>query len=467
MMPGVAVVGLGKIGLPLAAQIAGAGLTVRGVDADPQVARLASGGEPPLQGEPGLAERLSRAVQTGRFTATTDTVAAVRASGTVIIVVPLVIDSARRPDFSALDAATGSVAAGLQPGTLVIVETTVPVHTTRQRIAIALAQGAGLQPGRDFSLCYSPERVSSGSIFADLARYPKLVGGIDPASGVRAAEFYASVLRFDPRPDLPRANGVWDLGCAEAAELTKLAETIYRDVNIALANEFARFAQDAGLDVFEVIEAANSQPYSHVHRPGIAVGGHCIPVYPWLYAASDPAARLPVLARQINDAVTDRVVDQLAGLMAGPDGAAGSLAGQRVVVLGAAYRGGARATAFSGVHGAVRALTDRGATPLVHDPLYSDGELAGLGFEPYQLGQPCDAAIVQADHPGYASLTPADLPGIRAIVDGRAITDPARWDGVPRQVLGIGRAAVLAHPSSPPRPRQPPGRIDRACIAPG
>lgn len=444
-------VGLGKIGLPLAVQIAGRRKQVRGADSDPRVTGLASGGQPQFPGEPGLAGRLASAVRSGHLTATTDTVAAVRASDTVIIVVPLVIDAARRPDFAALDAATASVAAGLRAGALVIVETTVPVHTTRQRIATRLADGSGLDPGRDFSLCYSPERVSSGSVFADLARYPKLVGGIDSASGMRAAEFYASVLDFDARPDLPRPNGVWDLGCAEAAELTKLAETTYRDVNIALANEFGRFAEEAGLDIYPVIEAANSQPYSHLHRPGIAVGGHCIPVYPWLYAAGDREARLPAAAREVNDAVAGRTVSRLATL-AGP----GGLDGLRVAVLGAAYRGGVRETAFSGVFPTVRALASGGAVPLVHDPLYSNAELAGLGFAPYSYGEPCDAAIVQADHACYATLGPTDLPGVRAIVDGRAITDPLRWDGIPRLVLGIGQ----------PSPR-PGGNADKHQIRAG
>ena len=172
-----------------------------------------------------------------------------------------------------------------------------------------------------------------------------------------------------------RPNGVWDLGSAEAAEFTKLAETTYRDVNIALANEFARFAEATGINVYEVIEAANSQPYSHLHRPGISVGGHCIPVYPRLYLAGDPDARLPAAAREVNEAVPARAVHLLAELT-------GGLSGLRVAVLGAAYRGGVKETAFSGVFAIVRELALLGAVPLVHDPLYSDSELRELGLSP-------------------------------------------------------------------------------------
>ncbi len=176
-------------------------------------------------------------------------------------------------------------------------ETTLPVGTTRDRWKPMLEKGSGLVEGTDFHLVFSPERVLTGRVFADLRKYPKLIGGLSAAGAARATEFYEAVLDFDERPDLARANGVWDLGSAEAAELAKLAETTYRDVNIGLANQFARFAATAGIDVYQVIEASNSQPYSHIHQPGIAVGGHCIPVYPRLYLWNDPEATVVRAAR--------------------------------------------------------------------------------------------------------------------------------------------------------------------------
>jgi len=425
----VTVVGLGKIGLPLAVQIAGKGVCVRGADVSPVVVDLVSGGRAPFPGEPGLAERLGETVRAGLLTATTDTTAAVADSEVVVVVVPLLTDAAGQPDYRAVDDATACVAAGLRAGSLVSYETTLPVHTTRHRLGPALAAGSGLRPGPDFMLCHSPERVSSGTIFADLRRYPKLVGGIDPRSGDRAVSFYESILDFDDRPDLARPNGVWDLGSAEATELTKLAETTYRDVNIALANEFARFASTAGIDMYQVIAAANSQPFSHLHRPGVSVGGHCIPVYPRLYLASDPGARLPAAARKVNEAVPAQAVEMLAELT-------GGLSGLRVAVLGAAYRSGVKETAFSGVFAVVRELARQGAVPVVHDPLYTGPELRELTLEPYRIGEPCDAVIVHTDHAAYGVLTPADLPGVRALVDGRAITAPGPWTGIPRRVLG-------------------------------
>jgi nucleotide sugar dehydrogenase len=347
------------------------------------------------------------------------------------MVVPLVVDAHARPDFAAIDAATAAVGDGLRPGTLVSYETTVPLHTTRRRFTPALVERSELTLGSELFVVHSPERVLTGRVFADLARYPKLVGGVDDASAKRGVAFYEAVLDFDDRPDLDRPNGVWDLGSAEAAEFAKLAETTYRDVNIALANEFARFADRIGVDFSQVAEAANSQPYSHLHRPGIAVGGHCIPVYPRFYLSDDPQATLPEAARQVNDSMPGYAADLLEELV-------GPLADQTVVVLGAAYRGGVKETALSGVFPLVAELVARGSTPLVHDPLYTTDELRQLASQPHVFGDPCDAAVVQTDHREYRELAPADLPGIRALVDGRNITTAEAWKNLPRRVIGRG-----------------------------
>lgn len=427
----VCVVGLGKIGLPLALQMCARGHDVIGADVAEGVVASINRGDPPFPGEPELDERLRGAIAAGRLRATRDTTAAVAASEVVVVVVPLVIDEAFQPAFDSLDAATDAVGAGLQPGTLVSYETTLPVGSTRNRFAARLAAASGLTLGADLFVCFSPERVSSGRVFADLRTYPKLVGGVDPDSSMRGVRFYEAVLDFDPRSDLSRPNGVWDVGTSEAAELVKLAETTYRDVNIALANEFARFADRIGVDVYAVIEAANSQPYSHIHRPGIAVGGHCIPVYPHLYLSTDPGAEMPAASRRVNDRMPGYAVDLLASVH-------GDLEGARVVVLGAAYRGDVKETAFSGVFATVAELRARGAVPTVHDPLYDDHELVAMGLDPHELGMPCDAAVLQADHRAYEVLDPADLPGIRSLVDGRRALDPAPWTeaGVAFAVIG-------------------------------
>ena len=280
----IAVIALGKIGLPLAVQFASKGHDVVGVDISQRTVDLINSGIEPFPGEAHLQEQLTVLVPAGRLRATTDYSDAVPGADAVVLVVPLFVDEATaEPEFGWMDSATQSLGAALTPGTLVSYETTLPVGTTRTRWKPMLEAASGLTEGVDFDLVFSPERVLTGRVFADLRKYPKLVGGLTERGAARAVDFYRAVLDFDERPDLGRANGVWDLGSAEAAELAKLAETTYRDVNIGLANQFARYAATAGIDVYQVIEAANSQPYSHIHQPGIAVGGHCIPVHPRLY----------------------------------------------------------------------------------------------------------------------------------------------------------------------------------------
>ena len=429
----ICVFALGKIGLPLAVQFAGLGHRVTGVDISQRVVDLVNAGEAPFPGETGLDEALKQVVADGRLTATLDGTAAVAEAEAVVIVVPLIVDKDGVPDFGPLDAATSAVAAGLRVGTLVSYETTLPVGTTRERFAPMLASGSGLTAGADFHLVFSPERVSSGRIFADLKRYPKLVGGIDEASTERGVAFYQQVLEFDDRDDLPRPNGVWDLGTSEASELAKLAETTYRDVNIGLANTFARYADRIGVDVAAVIEACNSQPFSHIHQPGIAVGGHCIPVYPRMYLWNDPEAEVVRVAREANAAMPEYAVSLL-------EEEQGALTGVRVAVLGIAYRGGVKETAFSGVFPTVDALKERGAEVVVADPMYTEDEIRALGFTPYVVGngEPVDAAIIQTDHVEYRTLTPADLPGVGTLIDGRRITDPTAWQGVRRRMIGAG-----------------------------
>ena len=409
------VVALGKVGLPLAARIALAGHQVVGADVDPRVVSLVNAGEAPFPNEAGLPEALAATVADGRLRAVADTAAAVAEGPDLVVAVPpLVVDAGARPDWGVLDAVVADIGRGLKAGTTVSIETTVPVGTTRARVAPALEAASGLREGVDFHVVFSPERIFSGRAIADLDKYPKLVGGLSAAGEARGIELYASFLDAEVR----------GLGSAEAAELSKLAETTYRDINIAFANELARYSDELGIDVLSVIDAANSQPYSHVHRPGIAVGGHCIPVYPRFLLAGDADARLPLAAREINE----RMPAYAAGLL-------GDVDGRRVLILGIAYRGGVKETAFSGAFALREALEGRGATVVASDPMFDDDELRGHGFTPWDGGA-IDAAVVQADHREYGTLGAADLPGVQVIVDGRGVLDAARFGGIPVRRIG-------------------------------
>ncbi|HET7678354.1 MAG TPA: nucleotide sugar dehydrogenase [Candidatus Limnocylindrales bacterium] len=421
----VAVVGMGKIGLPLAAQYAASGWHVIGVDVLPDVVETLNAGRVHVDEEPGLAERIAEAHAAGRFEATLSHAEAARRADVVVMIVPLMLSDEQLPDYRWLDSATQAVGEGLHPGCLVVYETTLPVGDTRTRFGPALEAASGLTLGdaeAGFLLAFSPERVFTGRVFRDLATYPKLVGGVDAASAERAVAFYRSVLPAE----------VWRLSSAEAAEFAKLAETTYRDVNIALANEFARYAERVGVDVEEVIRGANSQPFSHIHQPGIGVGGHCIPVYPHFLIHRAPELQLPVISRRVNDGQVGLAVQELQREL-------GSLEGVPVLVLGLTYRAGVKELAYSRALPLIERLRFHGAQVHAHDPLLSADEVRRLGAEPYTWGDGSDAVaiVLQTADPLYRAIDYGRFPALRVVYDGRnGLRDVPRPDDV--RYIGVG-----------------------------
>jgi nucleotide sugar dehydrogenase len=369
----ITVVGLGKIGLPLAVQFASKDTMVFGADINEQTVNLVNQGLEPFPEEFNLKALLSTVVRNGKLAASTDTSNCVAKSKVVVVVVPLFVNDRAEPDFRAMDAATLDIAKGLQPGTLVCYETTLPVGTTRSRFTKALENNSGLKVGSDFHVAFSPERVLTGRVFEDLRKYPKIVGGITEKCALVAAQFYKSYLDFDSRPDLKKENGVWVLDSAESAEFVKLAETTYRDVNIGLANQFAKFADKLNLNIYDVIEASNSQTFSHIHQPGVAVGGHCIPIYPQFYLWGDSSATIVSAARQNNSQMPNYLVNKMLNKI-------GIIKEKKVLILGASYRANVKELAFSGVFDLVDLIKKQGADVEVFDPLYSGGELNEAGL---------------------------------------------------------------------------------------
>ena len=416
----VAVVGAGKMGLPLAAQFATHGWSVIAVDVNPGVVATINEGRSHVGDEPGLAELVGRVHAEGRLRATLDAASAARDADVVVLIVPVMLDAEQQPDYRYMDAAVASIAPGVHAGSTVIFETTLPLGDTRHRFAPALEAVSGLVADRDFFVAFSPERLFSGAVLENLAVYPKLVGGIGPASTDRAARFYASVLDAE----------VVAMSSSEAAEFSKLADTTYRDVNIALANEFARAADLHGIDVQEVIAAANSQPYSHIHQPGIGVGGHCIPVYPHLLLSRAPGLSLVETARRVNDGQVDRALAILGPLV-------GGLAGAPVLVLGITYREGVKELAYSRAIAVIDALQAAGARVSAYDPLLADDEIRALGAEPWHWGDsgPFRAIVTQTADRAFAALDAAWFPALRAVYDGR---NSLRTLALPEGVAYVG-----------------------------
>ena len=429
----VTVVGLGKIGLPLAVQFAMKGQKVLGADLNPLTVQMVNNGLEPFPEEENLQEYLGLVINDGRLRASTSTIECVSLSNVVVVVVPLFVDEFSEPDFRSMDAATRDIAEGLKPGTLVIYETTLPIGTTRNRFGKILEEYSGLGLGIDFSLVFSPERVLTGRVFKDLRKYPKIVGGVDIQSGKKAAEFYSQVLDFDLRDDLDKPNGVWQLNSCESAEFVKLAETTYRDVNIGLANQFAMFSISQGLNIHEIIQAANSQPYSQIHNPGIAVGGHCIPIYPQFYLWNDSEATIVAAARNANESMPVRAIDLI-------QSAIGSVRNKEVLILGASYRSGVKETAFSGVFPLVERLLSLEAKVEVFDPLYSSAEISELGLTPNKDFTIKQIVIIQNYDPKFMELLSNEhlFPKLELIMDGRNLLETQSLPGLRKEVKIIG-----------------------------
>ncbi len=426
---------MGKIGLPLAVQYARHGRRVIGCDINPEVVEKINAGQSHVQEEPELATEVPRAVACGLLSATLNTSEAVRQAGVVVVIVPVVINANHTVNFEAIDAATTAIGVGLQPGTLVIYETTLPVGITSSRLRQILERTSKLLAGRDFYLAFSPERVSSGYIFRDLRTYPKVVGGIDEQSTAAAVAFYRSVLDAE----------IITMKSTDEAEFVKLIETTYRDVNIALANEYARYADAHGLDVTAAIAAANTQPYSHIHAPGLGVGGHCIPVYPYFLLAglgesdlqiptSEPQMLvLPRYARCINDEMAEYAVRRVESVI-------GSLAHQSVLILGVSYRGDVHEVAFTSAKLLEDALLKSGAMVYVDDPLFSHDELHALGYTPLTSGIEGEigAIILQASHQAYQSLDFRQFVSCRVVLDGRNALNREEIESLGMHYLAIG-----------------------------
>jgi nucleotide sugar dehydrogenase len=430
----ICVVGMGKIGLPLAVQFALKGNQVTGTDINIETIASINQGLVPFPGEDGLAEKLKTVVMDGRFLGKTSNTEGILDADVVIVVVPLFVNDNGEADFSALDNVCYDIASALKPGALVAFETTLPVGTTRNRLGQIISLNSGLVAGKDFYLVFSPERVLTGRVFSDLRRYPKIVGGVTKDCTKKGEEFYSTVLDFDSRLDLSRANGVWCVENSETAELIKLAETTYRDVNIALTNQFAKFADSHRLNYLQVIEACNSQPYSHLHSPGISVGGHCIPVYPQLYLLGDPEAELIRIGRRVNAGMPEYAVSKIVEEF-------GNLMDVNVLILGASYRAGVKELAYSGSFELLRQLLLRGARVEVFDPIFTPNELNAKGL-PATEGEimKSEILVIQTEDPEFIKVcqNPRITPHAKLIYDGRNLL-PISFIREGVKVIRLGR----------------------------
>lgn len=415
------VVGLGYVGLPSAALMAQAGYQTHGVDVNAALIADLQAGQCPLS-EPEVVEVVTKALASGRLTAQTKAAEA----DIFIICVPTPVGPDNAPDLSMVKAAMQATAPFVRAGNMVILESTSPINTTRDVIAKSL-EDVGLDPLKDVDVCYCPERVFPGRTVQEILHNDRVVGGLTPRAGLRAKAFYESF-----------CQGSASVTTAAGAEFSKLMENTYRDVNIAMANVFARIAEEAGVDVNEVIGTANLHPRVNVHTPGPGVGGHCIPVDPWFLIDAFPeAAGLLELSRNINDGQPRHFLERAkqAGL---PERA-------KIGLLGAAYRGNIDDARDSPTAIMISEIAKDGGSWMTHDPFVTSMHIHG-GYPANITDQlsvaidGMDAVFILTDHDAYASLEPELFSKMRSklIVDTRRMLDAERFAEAGFTVISVG-----------------------------
>lgn len=427
----VVVLGLGYVGLPVASLFADAGFPVVGIRRSQAKVDMINRGECPIGGkEPGLAELMARVVQEGRLEATTD-YEPCREAQVVLIAVETPVDlTTKKPGYKALRGALNDLGRYLQPGTLVIIESTIAPGTMSNVVRPLLEEVSGLvagdrdRPG-DFYLANCPERVMPGKLLRNIRKLNRVVGGMSPD----AAELAVALYRHVVRGDLDPVDSI-------SAEIVKTAENAYRDVQIAFANELALICDDMGADVWQVRELVNKCPYRNVHLPGAGVGGHCLPKDSWLLLAGAHEGLqnglLPA-ARAVNEYMPRHMFDltQRALAQVGVD-----IAGARVAVLGYAYLENSDDERNTPTEPLVEALRHAGAEVALHDPHVHryNGSLD-------RAVQDADCAVIMVRHDPYREIDLGELKTKMrhpVLVDGRDLFDKAEVREAGFVYLGVG-----------------------------
>ena len=370
-MDRIAVIGLGKAGLPIASVIADSGVSVTGVDVNEKRCRMINEGKNPIPEEAGLDELVAK--HGGKNLVAVSDYNEAKDCNVFIIIVPLFIDEYNQPDFGILLDATAKVGKILKKGDTVVLETTVPPMTTETLIKETLEKESKLKLG-DFYLAHSPERIMTGYSISRLKEFPKIIGGVDEESGKRAFEIYR---KFVPNLQL--------VSSARLAEFVKVIEGCYRDVNVALANELLKIAEEIGVDIYEAIRTANHE-YCHIHLPSTGVGGHCIPVYPWFLIKEMgkrekfEKSRLLRTARELNDEMVEYWVDKIIEKCTELDK---PLRDIKICVKGITFREGVKELYHSRNLEIVRRLMSKGLNTFVYDSMFTKEEVEQMGLKWY------------------------------------------------------------------------------------
>ena len=452
----VAVVGMGYVGIPVAALLADAGYIVTGI----QRRSIRSGwkidwlndGRCPIGGnEPELSEILERVVREGRFSATSD-YSIIKDTDVILVDVQTPTDVEHIPQYESLKEVCHNIGKYLSPGKVVIIESTVAPGTTNYLVKPILEKESGLRADLSdgFGLCFAYERVMVGRLIHNIREYPKIVGGIDEKSAEIAKELYESIVK----------SGVYVTDLM-TAEVSKTVENAYRDVQIAFANEVALLCESLGIDVYDVRKFVNglpddpsvphANPIRNMHFPGAGVGGHCLPKDTWLlmygyntYANIKNRYPYSILtdARHLNDWMPLHIVDLLDDAF---KEAKKELYGSKICVLGYAFLENSDDPRNTPTIPLLKELEKRGAKYTIHDPFIKKDEGYCIEYDIDSALKDCDAAILMTKHDLYKSISPARLKGLLRnliIIDGRNMFEPTDFTGEGFIFRGVGKGIV-------------------------
>lgn len=417
-MKRICVFGLGYIGLPTACLLATHGYQVTGVDVKKEVVGKVNQGRVPFE-EPGLERLLQKALEPKSLIAKREP----EVADVFLIAVPTPLDKeARMADLSYVKEAANSIVKYLKQGDMVILESTVPPGTS-ERLLLPMLESSGFEGSKDFHLVHCPERAIPGNTIYEMVHDDRIIGGIDRESAELAKELYSSFVKGD-----------FYLTDLATAEIIKLIENTYRDINIALANEFARIAEEGGVNIWGAIELANKHPRVNILKPGPGVGGHCLAIDPWFLAANSSRSRIISLAREINDSMPRHVLTLVKELLKGVKSAT-------ITVLGVAYKGDVDDIRETPALKFIKLAEDERYKVKVYDPRVKSFEYPLHSLE--EAAQGSDCLILITDHSSFKQIDPVKLSLLmrnRNLVDTRNILEHEKWRnaGFEVRVLGVG-----------------------------